>query len=67
MDTTYPLHCPMPNQSSVPQPSVSKVVPSAAVEFLQALQTATDVQLNFLQAVSQINQAVVNINFLINQ
>ncbi|MBK9182059.1 MAG: CusA/CzcA family heavy metal efflux RND transporter [Ignavibacteria bacterium] len=37
------------------------------VEFLQALQTATDVQLNFLQAVSQINQAVVNINFLINQ
>ncbi|MFN8287986.1 MAG: CusA/CzcA family heavy metal efflux RND transporter [Chitinophagales bacterium] len=35
------------------------------VEYLQALQTAADVQLNYLATVDQLNQAVVNINFLI--
>ncbi|MBX7154006.1 MAG: CusA/CzcA family heavy metal efflux RND transporter [Candidatus Kapaibacterium sp.] len=37
------------------------------IEYLQALQTATDVQLNYLQSVNQINQAIININFLINK
>ena len=36
------------------------------IEYLQALQTATDVQLNYLQAINQINQSIININFLIN-
>jgi cobalt-zinc-cadmium resistance protein CzcA len=36
------------------------------VEYLQALQTAFDVQLNYLQAVNQLNQSIININFLIN-
>ncbi|MCG3165012.1 MAG: Multidrug resistance protein MdtC [Bacteroidia bacterium] len=36
------------------------------IEYLQALQTATDVQLNYLQSVNQINQSIININFLIN-
>jgi len=34
---------------------------------LQALQTATDVQLNYLQSINLINQSIVNINFLINK
>ena len=37
------------------------------IEYIQALQTATDIQLGFLQSVNQINQSVVNINFLINK
>ena len=37
------------------------------IEYLQALQTATDVQLCYLQSVNQINQSIVNINFLINK
>lgn len=37
------------------------------IEYLQALQTATDVQLNYLQSVNQINQSIININFLINK
>jgi len=37
------------------------------IEYLQALQTATDVQLSYLQSVSQINQSIININFLINK
>jgi cobalt-zinc-cadmium resistance protein CzcA len=36
------------------------------IEYLQALQTATDVQLNYLQSVNQLNQSIININFLIN-
>ncbi len=36
------------------------------IEYIQALQTATDVQLNYLQSINQINQSIVNINFLIN-
>jgi cobalt-zinc-cadmium resistance protein CzcA len=36
------------------------------IEYLQALQTATDVQLNYLQSVNQVNQSIININFLIN-
>lgn len=37
------------------------------IEYLQALQTATDVQLSYLQSVSQINQSIININFLTNK
>ncbi|MFA7379102.1 MAG: CusA/CzcA family heavy metal efflux RND transporter [Bacteroidia bacterium] len=37
------------------------------IEYLQALQTATDVQLNYLQSVNQLNQSIININFLINK
>lgn len=36
------------------------------IEYLQALQTATDVHLNYLQSVNQINQSIININFLTN-
>jgi cobalt-zinc-cadmium resistance protein CzcA len=36
-------------------------------EYLQALQTATDVQLNYLQSINQINQSIIKINFLINK
>ncbi len=35
------------------------------IEYLQALQTATDVQLNYLQSINQINLSIININFLI--
>ena len=37
------------------------------IEYLSALQTATDIQLTYLQTVNQLNQAVVNINFLISK
>ncbi len=37
------------------------------VEYLYALQTATDIQLKYLQAIQQINQTVVNINSIINK
>ncbi|MBK9191289.1 MAG: CusA/CzcA family heavy metal efflux RND transporter [Crocinitomicaceae bacterium] len=37
------------------------------IEYLTALQTATDTQLAYLHSVNQLNQAVININFLINQ
>jgi cobalt-zinc-cadmium resistance protein CzcA len=37
------------------------------IEYLQALQTATDVQLSYLQSVNQFNQSIININFLINK
>ena len=37
------------------------------IEYLQALQTATDVQLSYLQSINQINQSIININFLTNK
>ncbi len=37
------------------------------VEYLYALQTATDIELKYLQAIQQVNQSVININALINQ
>lgn len=37
------------------------------VEYLYALQTATDIQLKYLQSIQQINQTVVNINSIINK
>lgn len=37
------------------------------IEYLQALQTATDVQLSYLQSVNQINKSVITFNFLINK
>lgn len=37
------------------------------IEYLQALQTATDIKLTYLQSINLVNQSVVKINFLINQ
>jgi len=37
------------------------------IEYLQALQTATDVRLSYLQSVDQLNQSIININFLLNK
>ncbi len=37
------------------------------VEYLFALQTATDIQLKYLESIQQVNQTVVNINAIINQ
>lgn len=37
------------------------------VEYLYALQTATDIQLKYLQSIQQINQTVVNINSIISK
>ena len=37
------------------------------IEYIQALQTATDVQLSYLQSIYQLNQSIININFLINK
>ena len=37
------------------------------VEYLYALQTATDLQLNYLNSIQKINQSVININSIINQ
>jgi cobalt-zinc-cadmium resistance protein CzcA len=37
------------------------------VEYLYALQTATDVQMNYLESIQQINQSVANINLIINK
>ncbi len=37
------------------------------IEYANALQTATDVQLKYLQSINQINQSIVNINLLINK
>jgi cobalt-zinc-cadmium resistance protein CzcA len=36
------------------------------IEFLQALETASDVELNSLQSINQLNQSIININYLIN-
>lgn len=37
------------------------------VEYLQGLQTATEVQLSYLQVVDQVNQSVIQIQYLINK
>lgn len=37
------------------------------IEYLQALQTATDVRLSYLLSVDRLNQSIININFLINK
>lgn len=37
------------------------------VEYLYALQTATDIQLNYLKSIQQVNQSAINIYSLINQ
>jgi cobalt-zinc-cadmium resistance protein CzcA len=34
------------------------------VEYLQALQTATDIQLSYLQNIDQLSQSIIQINFL---
>ncbi len=37
------------------------------VEYLQALQTATDIQLGYLQSIQMVNQSVININLLMSK
>ncbi|MFN8294133.1 MAG: CusA/CzcA family heavy metal efflux RND transporter [Chitinophagales bacterium] len=37
------------------------------VEYLYALQTATDIRLNYLKSIEQINQSIINIYSLINK
>lgn len=37
------------------------------IEYANALQTATDVQLKYLQSINQINQSIININLLLNK
>jgi cobalt-zinc-cadmium resistance protein CzcA len=37
------------------------------IEYLQALQTASEVQLNYLQSIDRVNQSIININFLTNK
>ncbi len=37
------------------------------IEYLQALQTFTEIQLGFQQTVNEVNQEVININYLINK
>lgn len=37
------------------------------VEFLFTLQTATDIELNFLNAVLKLNQSVINLNAIVNK
>lgn len=37
------------------------------VEYLYAIQTATDIQLNYLKSIQQVNQSAINIYSLINQ
>lgn len=37
------------------------------VEYLLALQTSTDIELNYLQAIQQLNQTVITINYLTNK
>ena len=37
------------------------------VEYFYALQTATDIQLNYLKSIQQVNQSVINIYSIINQ
>lgn len=37
------------------------------VEYLYALQTATDIRLNYLRSIQQINQSVIHIYSLVNQ
>lgn len=39
----------------------------AYIEYLFALQTATDVELKYLQSIQQINQTVITINILLNR
>ncbi|MFN5444087.1 MAG: CusA/CzcA family heavy metal efflux RND transporter [Crocinitomicaceae bacterium] len=37
------------------------------IEFIQGIQTALDIQANYLNALSNYNQAVINLQFLLNQ
>ena len=37
------------------------------IEYLNALQTAIDIQLAYLNAVNQMNQSVINLNYLLNK
>jgi cobalt-zinc-cadmium resistance protein CzcA len=37
------------------------------VAYLYALQTSTDIELKYLQAIQQLNQSVITINYLINR
>jgi cobalt-zinc-cadmium resistance protein CzcA len=58
-------------------PNASEIVNAASLgyrsgeisymEYLYALQTATDIELKYLQAIQQVNQSVNSINYLINK
>jgi cobalt-zinc-cadmium resistance protein CzcA len=37
------------------------------IEYAQALQNATNIKLGYLQSINQLNQSIININFLINK
>ncbi len=37
------------------------------IEYVQALQTASEVYLNYLQSINQLNHSIININYLINK
>jgi cobalt-zinc-cadmium resistance protein CzcA len=37
------------------------------IEYLQSLQTVTEIQLGYLQAINQVNQSILTINYLINK
>ena len=37
------------------------------IEYILALQNATDTELKYLQSIQQINQSVININYLISK
>ena len=37
------------------------------IEYVNALESATDIQLKYLQSINQINQAIININLIINK
>lgn len=37
------------------------------MDYIQALQTATSIQLGYLQSINQLNQSIINIHFIVNQ
>ena len=37
------------------------------IEYISALQTAADTHLGYLHSINQLNEAIININFLINK
>lgn len=62
---------------SVALPNAQTIIQTATIgfkngeidymDYVQALQTATDLNLNALQAINDLNQTVININFIINK
>ncbi|KMQ68208.1 acriflavine resistance protein B [Chryseobacterium sp. FH2] len=65
----YYLNQAVPNAKSIAKAAQLgyKTGEISYVEYLFALQTATDIELKYLQSIQQVNQTVININSLINQ